>query len=254
LFPRGSKFNLESTILHTEKQVHPLPHFLFLTPSSNKQLTSDTHPQPGDVIKVKPGHMRQTLHPGGYAVYYRKDRPASFLLSSVVPATTGKKAKVTDVQKAMLRLVGPGLVVSKGTVSPLPKSPASSSKPSTRSPEETAATLEALRTALENFHTPLVFAERSTQGTLYNSIRENMVREAVVQNLEDASSRKFEASLLRLVAWREAGGKGKEEEGAKPIKSVGTYEVDLVVVGKDNLQDGGVCKVQVVVRDLEKEA
>lgn len=187
--------------------------------------TGELNALSGDVVAVKPGHMRQVLHPGGIAVY-----------KALPDADSGRPVWA----KAMSRL---GLV---------PPSPTTGSGPrgETFGPSTSTSSLDRFVQDQRAGHEgPLVFALPAHQGDiLYGSLAEQTIAEAVHGRLAERDGGRPPFGAISVASWSRMDRQPSQADRGQQrvIKRCGAYLVDVNLHG----DHGRTWAVEIEVKPL----
>ncbi|MBW0524536.1 hypothetical protein O181_064251 [Austropuccinia psidii MF-1] len=239
-------------------------NFVWVQKRIQVKLRSD-HPiygKAGDVIRVKPGHMRQQLYPFGHALYCAKDRipihhfqpatnPRSHLARPPPPGLSrpltellkrlGVKMSITraELRKAQAQIdewkrsansIAP--IQSKSQTS-TPSTPASSSSIlSQPPPKELDEYLQQLSEKLLLNKLPLLTFNRSaseSSNTLYSSIKLEEILTQLIKQIESEFDQTINLSSYLKIIGCERIEDQEPPHQTKIIKKVGDYHIKVKI-------------------------
>ena len=207
----------------------------------------------GEIIKVRPGFMRQTLHPEGWALYVERGRPTT---ATVVPAAESMREATSSYAGALqlstlLRVGIPSLSLAavwaqrqQRVEAERSHEPEPSGSHQILEPEHLSSLREALDVLVArqaDGGAAITVTVHARAGVLFGSVRDSMIAEAVAVKLnelgaegEQTPDTHFLSGMLHVVGWRILGSgasSNTEPGGGQGIKTTGTYRVSVGAAG-----------------------
>ncbi|KAA1105854.1 hypothetical protein PGT21_022207 [Puccinia graminis f. sp. tritici] len=245
-------------------------HFVWVQKRIKVQLRTDhpSHGKAGQVIRVKPGHMRQQLFPSGQALYCANDgipihhfqpterrgmkvpapglsRPLVELLKRLgvqMPITRGElrgaQAQLNGWKRAANPTNTPACPSPVGD--PLPSS-SPQSVPLLKAPKGLDLYLHSLSQSLRSSHRPALVFERpgpENSDSLYSSIKADEIIAGLVDQFEFESDQSSSLSqFIKIVGCSDSSSSSSSSSldplppllKFKPLKQTGAYAVALSI-------------------------